>query len=731
MRPYKISQLSTGFVLTVAVLSVLLATYMWFEMKGISAAVQQREVKAAHEEISQALGALEKHIVTTANGLATWDETKQQLVFDEYYQLWRDTRVRNAGKVPESTDAVALYDKSGHILYEHGFMPTDIPGQVPEFRFATHAGHEYLFYFYPVYADPAQQVLLGYGGLKFDLVKELHELQSYRYADIDTLKVDLNSGLSGDLASMIGHIHFSLRQNQYLPLFYAVFQNSLIRLEVFVVAIMLIAAYLLHRIMVRPLYAIIGEIDALQNASDSLAERLSSRAPLPVLELENMRRSFNDYQSRLAELHYDLEQSNRDFYDQARHDALTGIYNRRAFEEDWLSMTEAAATPGLALMLLDCDHFKAINDSYGHDVGDRVIKVVAQTLQQVMRNEDRLYRLGGDEFATFITAADVEEVEHIAERCQEQLLLQDFSQYGMSERVTLSVGIAYRDPPEMGLSQLLKYADLAMYAAKRPGERNIVFYDAELDNLAAIVANTTVNAVFRALGDTSMLEMHYQPIVSLPGREPSYTEALVRIRHNAALLRPDAIFPVVHQRRLDVEFDLAVIQAVGRDIQHKHPGTDAGVSINLSAPGVMNNKVIDALIALRTREQGCHIVVEITETALITQMETATGNIQRLRDAGCLVALDDFGSGYSSLRYLTTMPVDLVKFDMSMIGLLLHEDPRQRRITEEIAALVSSAGYRIVAEGVENEAILQRVEAVGFHYAQGFYFPDLAGAERR
>jgi diguanylate cyclase (GGDEF)-like protein len=442
-----------------------------------------------------------------------------------------------------------------------------------------------------------------------------------------------------------------------------------------------------------------------------------------LAELENVRRSFSNYQDRLEELHTNLEQSSRNFYQQARRDALTGAYNRRAIEEDWSASDRGEHHRQCAFLLFDCDHFKAINDSYGHDVGDAVIKAVASCLEQALRTSDRLYRLGGDEFATFLADTNKEQTQRISERCLELVQAHDFQQYGLPEPVGISIGVAMINNQDAtrSLSKLQKQADLAMYAAKRPGGDKIVVYRAELGEVASLVASKSIQAVFSAIKDPLLLTMHYQGIIKLPEQSPDYVEALARITFNGELFGPGDIFPIVQSRRLDAEFDLAIIAAVRRDLEQGVLAADQGVSINISAPGIVQSNIVDALLELSHTQQR-KIVIEITETTLITQMKTASRHIRQLREAGCLVALDDFGSGYSSLRYLSSMPVDIVKFDISMIRLLNAESPQQRVITEEMAAIVKTAGYQIVAEGIETEQMLESVQRIGFHYAQGFLF---------
>jgi EAL domain-containing protein (putative c-di-GMP-specific phosphodiesterase class I) len=312
----------------------------------------------------------------------------------------------------------------------------------------------------------------------------------------------------------------------------------------------------------------------------------------------------------------------------------------------------------------------------------------------------------------------------VAQRCLERVQAHDFRQYGIREPVSVSIGLAHGAAP-LDLVNLHKQADLAMYHAKRPGHAKIVVYEEALGTLAALVDNGEVSAVYEAIRAPDLVEFRYQPIHRLPAMEPEYVEALCRIRHEAKIIGPGAIFTIVQNRRLDVEFDLAVIRAIRRDLEADRPELRQGVSINLSGPGVVSDEVLAALMALRRDFPERKIVVEITETALITQMETATAHLQELRQAGFLVALDDFGSGYSSLRYLASMPVDMVKFDMSLVRLLEQEDPRQRLLLQDIARMVASAGYEMVAEGIETETLLKGVIECGFSHGQGFYFDRL------
>lgn len=724
MKSLSIARLSLYFVLLTGVLVSGLGIFFWIEIDRTAASVEAREHEAARVEVGEALATMAKHIRTSGETLARWEETRQQLFFPDYYAIWRDDRVRDAGMIPASVRAVGLYDKFGRILNNavgRDPLPPILPASAPVAIYRKEQGRDCLYYFREIDADVSSDTALGYVGMKFDLMEELRARQNFRYADPGRMRIDVADNSVLDLDQLAPYIQYAPIANPDLKEFQNLFQSAMARLSILVLGTLFLATWLLSRLVVRPLRQLSDQIDLLRDPGEVLGEPTSQSAPLPVLELENVRRSFNDYHARLSELHDNLEQSNRSFYDQARRDALTGAHNRRAFEEDWEHL-EMVHKGQMALLLFDCDHFKAINDTYGHNVGDAVIGAIAACLQDALRADDRLYRIGGDEFATVLRETDIGIAEAVAERCLEHILSHDFRQYGMSEPVTISIGLALSDDGHISLGEMQKRADLAMYTAKRPGSRKLVFYSEDMGGISALVGNKEITAVFQAVQDPGMIEITYQAVMRLPFMTKEYVEALTRIRDGDDLIRPDAIFPIVQARNLDAEFDLAVVRAIARDMDTGRLPPGQGVSINLSAPGVVNTKVIEAMLRLVREQISRKIVVEITETALITQMDTASEHIRRLREAGALVALDDFGSGYSSLRYLASMPVNLVKFDISMIQLLVNGDSRQKLMIEEIAGMVITAGYELVAEGVETRELLDKVIALGFSHAQGYYF---------
>lgn len=195
----------------------------------------------------------------------------------------------------------------------------------------------------------------------------------------------------------------------------------------------------------------------------------------------------------------------------------------------------------------------------------------------------------------------------------------------------------------------------------------------------------------------------------------------MRIRDGDELLSPPAIFPIIEARRIEVEFDIAIIERITQDITQGSIPRGTGISLNISGPSVVNPTILNLIQTLSIHLGQYAIVVEVTETALITQLHQASYNLNELRKAGFLIALDDFGSGYSSLGYITSMPVDIVKFDISMIRHLMEES-RQSIIVAQLAEMLAKTGYQLVAEGIEDENTLEQVKRMGFSCGQGYLF---------
>lgn len=725
MRALSLS-IKTYAIIFIAGVALLFGALSWAALSQIASAradIERKNRLAAEREIVRALARLDAETNRLGRVVATWDESRQQLSDPSYYTYWRDNRVLQGTAMPPFVTAIELYNRQGRPL---GDTPTaGFPGLAGErdARVLMRDGHAVLFLTVPILDGDATAQLFGHAVLRLDFLSGLQSEHQFGMVDPDSIVFSLREGETASIREMAEKMSFRARPNPELASLLDSMAQSQYRLLFVALALSVVLYLMLARFVARPLLRLSNRIDILR--SGGTPDQDDARGILPVLELEKVCFSLDDYQRQLEAMHASLDQKNTELWTMAHRDPLTGIFNRRCFEEDWcrvLSVVEGHRVD-VSFLLFDCDYFKAINDSYGHGVGDRVIQSIAHVLQGALRSGDRLYRLGGDEFACVFLDTDSGFTLDVARRCVEAVDRHDFSALGIAEPIRISVGVSYAAAarPE-DLSTLQKQADVAMYLAKRPGYGKIVVYTEEMEKEGdALFSNRIANAVFGAISSSGKtLEMHYQPVVDLSRRQTDYYEALVRVRDGEELIMPGAIFPVVEGRRLEAELDMAVMARLLADLASGMIPPGTGVAINISGPAIVHPGISGRLDAFRPFLRQYKLVLEITETALITQLQEASAKLQELRAAGFVVALDDFGSGYSSLGYLANMPVDVVKFDISLIRGLDQGDARGG-IVESLALMISKAGYRIVAEGIETEQILEAVMRIGCSHGQGYF----------
>lgn len=726
--PLSIKQLALALVTGLMVLVSLIGGFAAYQTRGVARDLEQHNRDAARSELGAAIERLMQRMESQAESLAQWDETRQQLVSPEYYGYWRDQRVYEGGKLTSRVAHTALYDQSGALLAPDAAIP-GFPERLPATALSNptaswlgnEAGTIVLYRAYRVYNDEARLALLGHGLIRLDFMPALLRLEALRFVDIDSIGLALEPGETVDAPKLYSRLVFRARPDPDQLRFQTIFSRTLLALFVLLGATALLGFVAYNRLLVRPLRRLSQDIDAMQH--DRFTPHPSRSQPMHIVELENIRRSLYDYQLQLRELHGSLENQNREFHSQARQDALTGCHNRRAYEEDWERFRqEIKASPqGVAFLLFDCDRFKTINDTYGHAKGDRVLSIIADALVMALRANDRLYRLGGDEFATFLSRATPAQAKQIAQRCQSLIEAAGFGDLGINEPVGISIGIAFCAPDQVArINDLPKHADIAMYTAKQPGRARIALYGEDTERASqTLVASRETSALFHALATPGLVEMHYQPIHGLPGRQVDYYEALARIRYHGTLIMPDGFLPVVSSRRLEAEFDLAVLQQVDADLVSQQLPTGVGISINLSAQSLSRAEIVSSLLELSRHNSRHPLMLEITETSLITQMAEVSTYLELLRTVHYRIAMDDFGTGYSPLRYLVDLPVDVVKFDISLVN-KLAQDNRAGQVVADFARMMNDAGYALVAEGVETEAVLRKVESLGIAHVQGY-----------
>jgi diguanylate cyclase (GGDEF)-like protein len=418
---------------------------------------------------------------------------------------------------------------------------------------------------------------------------------------------------------------------------------------------------------------------------------------------------------------------------ESRTDDLTLLPNRRAFRDDAgarlvVAADGAGARSGRALMLMDLDRFKDVNDSLGHDVGDRLLVEVGARLAGVLGRDDLFARLGGDEFAVLLEDSDERQAVRTAQALREALA-EPFELQGRMLHVDSSIGIALSPEHGTGLSQLMRRADLAMYEAKtrRSGQRVFRAAD-ELRRADRLDLLQELRSALRA----DELVVHFQPKVSLSDGTVTGSEALVRWQHpSRGLLLPSVFLPLVEEAGLMGDLTEVVLHRVlDQAADWAGRGIVLPVAVNVSA-GALSDPGMPARLEALLARRGVPVsalTLEITEDVLMIDADGARGVLADLRRTGIEVAIDDFGTGYSSLAYLRDLAVDELKLDRSFVPVL--GDERAGILVSSIVELAHRLGLRTVAEGVEDQAALDLLAGLGCDEAQGYFISPALPAER-
>ena len=407
---------------------------------------------------------------------------------------------------------------------------------------------------------------------------------------------------------------------------------------------------------------------------------------------------------------------------QAVTDDLTGLGNRRSlFDHGGQNLESANAGDRIALILIDLDNFKEINDSFGHPAGDELLREIARRLAACVRTGDLLVRLGGDEFALLTTLPLAEEGRQVAVGILDRIT-EPFTIDGARLLVDASAGVAELDGGAVGMVDLLRRADVAMYAAKDAHTR-AERYDPRLDELNRIRLET-IQDLNSALSHHEFV-LHYQPKIDVASRATIGAEALVRWQHpRRGLLYPDAFLPIVEQVGLMHAVTREVLEAAVRQVAiWKDSGLDISVAVNLSASDLLDDSLADRIEALLDEHSvpADALELEITESVIMFDPQRARTVLEALRLLGCRIAIDDYGTGYSALAYLRDLPVDELKLDRSFVA-GIGTDPRSAAIVRSTIELAHALGLQVVAEGIEDPRALHAVASFDCDYAQGYLF---------
>jgi diguanylate cyclase (GGDEF)-like protein len=434
-----------------------------------------------------------------------------------------------------------------------------------------------------------------------------------------------------------------------------------------------------------------------------------------------------------AQARDDLQATSEQFHHEAMHDTLTGLPNRLLLHERLAHAASRAKRTRTctAILFLDLDHFKDINDTYGHDVGDQLLVAVSRRLAGLIRASDTLSRFSGDEFVFLCEevhgAADV---EMLAARIEETFMT-PFHLSGVDVTVRASVGTAVVGPGEDITSDLLIRADKEMYRAKRQtgGKPEII----DMGNILPATDDQTLEADLRAALAAEELELAYQPIVRTSDQTMVGVEALLRWTHSdRGSVPPIVMVPIAERSALIVDIGAWVLERACKDharwAEH-HPDLKLDLAVNVSVRQLMTSGYCTSVaeILARTEMDPASLILELTESIVIEHSARIMAVLVALNRLGVRLALDDFGTGYSSLSYLSKLPIQIVKIDQGLVAEL--SQPTGRIVVAGVADIAHALGISVVAEGVESEMQREETFAVGCDFAQGYLFARPMPAE--
>jgi len=441
-------------------------------------------------------------------------------------------------------------------------------------------------------------------------------------------------------------------------------------------------------------------------------------------EFGRVGKAFNTMAQRVATSQEASEELERQLRYQALHDGLTGLANRNLFANrvDHALQQIGRSHSTAALLFLDIDNFKALNDTFGHEVGDEILTAVAGRLEGCIRVVDTAARLGGDEFAVLLTdMAQADDPEIVATRILEAMSF-IFRVGENDHQLGVSIGVSTSNNPHMGGKELLRRADVAMYAAKAKGKDAFVLFDPTMDD-EVLVKALLETQLQRAIDDDE-LEALFQPIIELGTGRIVGAEALLRWIHpTEGRLTPDKFLPMAEESGFVADLDAWILKkACTRAASwNKQMGLDLGISVNLSGRSLQREDLVESVASV-LKETGLmpqSLVLEMTESVFVQSRDAK--KLRELKDLGIRLALDDFGTGYSSLNYLRRFPIDILKIDRSFVG-ELGARTRGGNLTKAIVQMAEALQLVTIAEGIETQEQAGYLVELGVTRGQGFLY---------
>lgn len=407
----------------------------------------------------------------------------------------------------------------------------------------------------------------------------------------------------------------------------------------------------------------------------------------------------------------------------AMHDSLTGLYNRRYFESslEQLAVDATRYRRSHALIYIDLDYFKVINDTFGHHRGDEVLREVSQLLLKHIRTEDLLCRLGGDEFAVLLHDTDIDKAKKFASELQEVVRNCSFQLQDQRIHLGSSIGLAAIDGSAKNAEEYLMKADIALYVAKGRGRNLIHLYDPDDRESEDMRLNVNWSQKIREGISENRILLYFQPVFDIKEDRISYYEALVRYREaDGTIVGPGEFIPALENTGEMQMLDRRIIELAITTLKDHSELTH--IAINLSAQAFKDENLVPSIVSCL---KSCNVsakrlTFELTESASLFNLDITQRVITELHELGCTFSVDDFGSGFSSFSYLKQLPADYIKLDGSFIQ-NLHNDQVDQALVRAIIQVVQALGKKAVAEYVENEEILNILKKMGIDFVQGYH----------
>jgi diguanylate cyclase (GGDEF)-like protein len=549
----------------------------------------------------------------------------------------------------------------------------------------------------------------------FQKVRAMYASEDWR-ADLPFLR-DIVQPLFDEIWQLLLAVEVSVEQQSSQQVAHLSTAGNTMVMTLWVLAgllfILLVAGYIvLDRTLLTPVARISQAL-----ASD-VDIKSAHTVDIPVAETREIRQlvaAFEKMRSDVQERRLALEY-------QSLHDSLTGLPNRACLLKELNEALNKAGRLGqnVALMIMDLDHFKEINDTLGHPVGDLILQEVSKRLVDAIGNKGMTARLGGDEFAVILPCTEQVRCAEISKAIA-TALEHEFQVGGHKLYVGGSVGVAIYPEHGAEVSVLMRHADVAMYMAKHTGKHTAFYDDAQDEN--SLLRLQLVKDLKDAISN-DRLELYFQPKLDLKCKSIDSVEALLRWNHpEHGMVPPDRIIPMAEQTGVIQQLTQWVLRnALQQQARWRKAGTDIGVAVNLSAYDLRDSSLPETIAGLldSTGTPPLKLTLEVTESAMMSDLGNATDLLLRIREMGVRIAIDDFGTGFSSLSYLKKLPVRELKIDNSFV-INMNHDESDAMIVHSTIDLAHNLGLIVVAEGVENQEILERLQAQGCDVIQGYH----------